>query len=74
MKTFSIGSRLFGQEHMFRIGVRRILSGTVSAEQAGEAFARLADVIIRGKRFIVALRTLFCGKPRPRFMVVASNT
>jgi glutamate-ammonia-ligase adenylyltransferase len=31
---------------MFLIGVR-ILSGTVSAEQAGEAFARLADVIIR---------------------------
>ena len=38
--------RLFGQEHMFLIGVR-ILSGTVSAEQAGEAFALLADVIIR---------------------------
>ena len=38
--------RLFGHEHMFLIGVR-ILSGTVSAEQAGEAFARLADVIIR---------------------------
>ena len=37
--------RLFGHEHMFLIGVR-ILSGTVSAEQAGEAFARLADVII----------------------------
>ena len=29
--------RLFGQEHMFLIGAR-ILSGTVSAEQAGEAF------------------------------------
>jgi len=38
--------RLFGQEHMFLIGVR-ILSGTVSAEQAGEAFARLADMIIQ---------------------------
>jgi glutamate-ammonia-ligase adenylyltransferase len=38
--------RLFGQEHMFLIGAR-ILSGTVSAEQAGEAFARLADVLIR---------------------------
>ncbi len=37
--------RLFGHEHMFLIGVR-ILSGTVSAEQAGEAYARLADVII----------------------------
>ena len=34
-------SRQFGQEHMFLIGAR-ILSGTVSAEQAGEAFARLA--------------------------------
>jgi len=38
--------RLFGQEHMFLIGAR-ILSGTVSAQQAGEAFARLADVLIR---------------------------
>jgi glutamate-ammonia-ligase adenylyltransferase len=38
--------RLFGQEHMFLVGAR-ILSGTVSAEQAGEAFARLADVVIR---------------------------
>jgi len=39
-------ARQFGQEQMFLIGAR-ILSGTVSAEQAGEAFARLADVIIR---------------------------
>ena len=31
---------------MFLIGTR-ILSGTVSAEQAGEAFARLADVLVR---------------------------
>ncbi len=38
--------RMFAQEHMFLIGTR-ILSGTVSAEQAGEAFARLADVLIR---------------------------
>jgi glutamate-ammonia-ligase adenylyltransferase len=38
--------RLFGQEHMFLIGAR-ILSGTVSAEQAGQIFARLADVLIR---------------------------
>ena len=38
--------RMFSQEHMFLIGAR-ILSGTVSAEQAGEAFARLADVNIR---------------------------
>jgi len=39
-------TRLLGHEHMFLIGAR-ILSGTVSAEQAGEAFARLADVLIR---------------------------
>ncbi len=38
--------RLFGQEHMFLIGAR-ILSGSVAAEQAGEVFARLADVLIR---------------------------
>ena len=38
--------RMFNQEHMFLIGAR-ILSGTVSAEQAGEAFARLADVMVR---------------------------
>ena len=38
--------RLFGQEHMFLIGAR-IMSGSVSAEQAGEVFAGLADVLIR---------------------------
>jgi glutamate-ammonia-ligase adenylyltransferase len=38
--------RMFAQEQMFLVGAR-ILSGTVSAEQAGEAFARLADVVIR---------------------------
>ncbi len=38
--------RLFGQEQMFLIGAR-ILSGTVTAEQAGDVFARLADVIVR---------------------------
>jgi [glutamine synthetase] adenylyltransferase / [glutamine synthetase]-adenylyl-L-tyrosine phosphorylase len=37
--------RLFGQEHMFLIGAR-ILSGSLSAEQAGNAFARLADVLL----------------------------
>lgn len=37
--------RLVGQEHLFLIGAR-ILSGTVFAGQAGEAFARLADVLI----------------------------
>ncbi|HLH90337.1 MAG TPA: bifunctional [glutamine synthetase] adenylyltransferase/[glutamine synthetase]-adenylyl-L-tyrosine phosphorylase [Xanthobacteraceae bacterium] len=45
--------RLFGQEHMFLIGTR-ILSGTVSARQAGEAFAGLADVIIRAMHGAVA--------------------
>jgi glutamate-ammonia-ligase adenylyltransferase len=38
--------RLFGQEHMFLIGAR-ILSGSLSAEQAGEVFAGLADILIR---------------------------
>ena len=37
--------RTFGLEYMFLIGVR-ILSGTVTARQAGEAFARLADAVI----------------------------
>jgi glutamate-ammonia-ligase adenylyltransferase len=38
--------RIFGQEQMFLIGTR-ILSGSLSAAQAGEAFARLADVLVR---------------------------
>jgi len=38
--------RMFGLEYMFLIGAR-ILSGTVAARQAGEAFARLADAVIR---------------------------
>ena len=38
--------RMFGLEYMFLIGVR-ILSGTVTARSAGEAFARLADTVIR---------------------------
>ena len=38
--------RMFAQEHMFLTGTR-ILSGTLSAEQAGDAFARLADVLVR---------------------------
>jgi glutamate-ammonia-ligase adenylyltransferase len=44
--------RLFGQGHMFLIGAR-ILSGSVSAEAAGEVFARLADVLIRAVHRIV---------------------
>ena len=42
-------ARMFGREHMFLIGVR-IISGTVSAQQAGELFARLAEVLIRALR------------------------
>jgi glutamate-ammonia-ligase adenylyltransferase len=38
--------RQFGQEHMFLIGAR-ILSGSVSATQAGEVYARLAEVLLR---------------------------
>src|SRR5262249_56624049 len=38
--------RIFAQEQMFLIGTR-ILSGTVSAEQAGEAVAPLAGALIR---------------------------
>jgi glutamate-ammonia-ligase adenylyltransferase len=39
-------SRRFGREQMVLIGVR-ILSGVVSAGKAGEAYATLADVLIR---------------------------
>ena len=45
--------RMFGVEYMFLIGVR-ILSGTVTARQAGEAFARLADAVIRALHRTVA--------------------
>ena len=45
--------RMFGVEYMFLIGVR-ILSGTVTARQAGEAFARLADAVIRALHRAVA--------------------
>ncbi len=47
------GIRVFGLEYMFLIGVR-ILSGTVTARQAGEAFARLADAVIRAVHRSVA--------------------
>jgi glutamate-ammonia-ligase adenylyltransferase len=45
--------RIFGLEHMFLIGVR-IVTGTVTAAQAGVAFARLADVIIQAVHRSVA--------------------
>ena len=38
--------RVFGLEHMFLIGVR-VISGTITAEQAGDAFAQLAEILIR---------------------------
>jgi glutamate-ammonia-ligase adenylyltransferase len=38
--------RLLGQEYMFLIGAR-ILTGSITAEHAGEVFARLADVLLR---------------------------
>jgi [glutamine synthetase] adenylyltransferase / [glutamine synthetase]-adenylyl-L-tyrosine phosphorylase len=48
-------ARLFGLEHMFLIGVR-VISGTVTAEQAGEAFAQLAEVLIRAMVRVVQER------------------
>jgi glutamate-ammonia-ligase adenylyltransferase len=45
--------RMFGLEYMFLIGVR-ILSGTLTARAAGEAFARLADAVIRAVHRAVA--------------------
>lgn len=38
-------ARVFGREQQFRVGVR-VLSDTVSAEDAGTAFANIADVLI----------------------------
>ena len=45
--------RMFGLEYMFLTGLR-ILSGTVTARAAGEAFARLADAVIRAVHRAVA--------------------
>jgi glutamate-ammonia-ligase adenylyltransferase len=39
-------TRSFGREHLVLIGVR-VISGALSASRAGEAYATLADVIIR---------------------------
>ena len=68
--------RMFGQEHMFLIGAR-ILSGTVSARQAGEAFARLADAVIRAVHRAVADNfakpTAACAERRPRCWRWASS-
>jgi glutamate-ammonia-ligase adenylyltransferase len=53
LEDFLDRARLFGQEHMFLIGAR-ILSGTVSAGQAGATFARLADALVRALHAAVA--------------------
>ncbi|MBN8920298.1 MAG: bifunctional [glutamine synthetase] adenylyltransferase/[glutamine synthetase]-adenylyl-L-tyrosine phosphorylase, partial [Rhizobiales bacterium] len=47
--------RLFKQEQLFLI-CTRILSGTITARQAGEAFACLADTVIRRVQFAVEER------------------
>jgi len=39
-------ARMFGLEHMFLVGVR-VITGTITAETAGDAFARLAEVLVR---------------------------
>ncbi|MCZ7658944.1 MAG: bifunctional [glutamine synthetase] adenylyltransferase/[glutamine synthetase]-adenylyl-L-tyrosine phosphorylase [Xanthobacteraceae bacterium] len=48
-------ARKFGHEQMFLVGVR-VISGTVSGEQAGEAYARLADVLIRALEESVGIK------------------
>jgi len=45
--------RRFGQEQIFLVGAR-ILSGTVSAQQAGEAFAAIAGTVVRALHAKVA--------------------
>jgi [glutamine synthetase] adenylyltransferase / [glutamine synthetase]-adenylyl-L-tyrosine phosphorylase len=45
LEEFLDAIRQFGHEHMFLIGAR-ILSGSVSAEQVGDVFARLAEVLV----------------------------
>jgi len=45
-------ARRFGREQMVLIGVR-ILSGVLSASQAGESYATLADVLIRALHRVV---------------------
>jgi glutamate-ammonia-ligase adenylyltransferase len=64
--------RIFAQEQMFLVGTR-ILSGTVTAEQAGEAFARLADVFVRSLHHAVAdnFLTLHGRVPRQEAAILA---
>lgn len=45
-------ARVIGSEQAFLIGVR-VLSGTINANQAGEAYARLAEELIRALKTVV---------------------
>ena len=49
-------ARIFGQEQIFLVGVR-ILTGTLSAAQAGQAHAALAEVVVR--RLLAAVEAEF---------------
>ncbi|NLH82070.1 MAG: bifunctional [glutamine synthetase] adenylyltransferase/[glutamine synthetase]-adenylyl-L-tyrosine phosphorylase, partial [Phyllobacteriaceae bacterium] len=52
-------ARIFGQEQLFLIGIR-VLTGTLSANQAGAAYATLAGVVVR--RLLAAVETEFAEK------------
>ena len=54
-------ARIIGKEQMFRIGVR-VLSETVSAEEAGCAFSDLADVLV--DRLLAVTRRDMARAPR----------
>jgi glutamate-ammonia-ligase adenylyltransferase len=64
--------RIFAQEHMFLVGTR-ILSGTVTAEQAGEAHARLADMFVRALHRAVSenFAKLYGRVPRQEVAILA---
>jgi [glutamine synthetase] adenylyltransferase / [glutamine synthetase]-adenylyl-L-tyrosine phosphorylase len=64
--------RIFAQEQMFLIGTR-ILSGTVGAEQAGEAFARVADILMRALRHAIEEKfaALHGSVPRQEVAILA---
>jgi glutamate-ammonia-ligase adenylyltransferase len=64
--------RIFAQEHMFLVGTR-ILSGTVTAEQAGEAHARLADMFVRALHRAVSenFAKLYGRVPRQEAAILA---
>ncbi|WP_425105801.1 bifunctional [glutamine synthetase] adenylyltransferase/[glutamine synthetase]-adenylyl-L-tyrosine phosphorylase [Ancylobacter sp.] len=65
-------ARRFRQEHHVLISVR-ILSGTLPAARAGEAFARLADVLIRSleEDVIARFRTAHGTLPQAEVAVLA---